>query len=289
MAESEEPRVPLVLQDVFLSSSRGEEVHEPPPGGIAMKEFDGKSRRNRGWRGWRWSMLMRTPKETTSGKEAKARSEPFVMEYSSSAFFPLTHDGRHETLTTRLDGSAPPVSVKRRQRSSLSLPSKRWLLFGSSKDTNGIKDGKRATQHGEPETVMDVFLTDQSAFFSSNVQDRCENPAVAKVNATTASRHAGGMVRYHSDSEIPCYESPTKSTMSTTTVSATRGGLSMEEILLNVPSARDILFPRQDQSIRTTTKSAGLLQRQRTLVRHPYPDYPLKTARLIVLILPNIG
>jgi hypothetical protein len=39
-------RIPLALQSIFLSGSRGVVLNKPPPGNVAMKQF----------RRWRWRM-----------------------------------------------------------------------------------------------------------------------------------------------------------------------------------------------------------------------------------------
>jgi hypothetical protein len=71
-------RVPIALQEVFLASNRGQEVHTPPPGNIAMRVF--KSIFQRG----------RTSNRTNSYK----RSFRFTVKKNHS------NEGKERTITT---------------------------------------------------------------------------------------------------------------------------------------------------------------------------------------------
>mmetsp|Transcript_7906 Transcript_7906/g.15323 ORF Transcript_7906/g.15323 Transcript_7906/m.15323 type:complete len:403 (-) Transcript_7906:58-1266(-) len=71
------PRIPEALQQVFLASNRGKEVHKPPPGGLAVKVYK---------RTWFWQKKSSYTKDINPAAEAKKDKSSKSKDKSKSLF-----------------------------------------------------------------------------------------------------------------------------------------------------------------------------------------------------------
>ena len=101
------PRIPEALQQVFLASNRGKEVHKPPPGGLAVKVYK---------RTWFWQKKSSYTNGFHSVADAKKDKSSKIKDKSKSLFSKKKSKGSSSTCSGSTCSSTKDGTVKRRKK-----------------------------------------------------------------------------------------------------------------------------------------------------------------------------